>query len=337
MSSINEALPPQFHEWHGRLGWQLEDTRRKLLDNLKQKQFEYIHTPYIDHFDTLSIGAGSLNPNNAFRFTDPLTGKLLASRTDISPQIARLDNKRNSTNIEKYCYAGESCIAQAQSLSVRNPYQVGAEIFGDDSIEADMSMVKLALELCRLIEPNHHQYQHQHGYLVDLGHSGMIKRIINMFQFNSEHHAKLLRIVQLKSKSDLTAFCKEQGLNDDQQDLLLLLINEQISNLEQLNALEQKLLGMLQTSQAQFQVINKIGNYFGKLKKLTRGLEAIKDIHWHVDLSNLTGISYHSGFIFNLYRGHHLLCRGGRYDNLVKHHRPATGFTMDLNQILLNK
>jgi ATP phosphoribosyltransferase regulatory subunit len=58
-----------------------------------------------------------------------------------------------------------------------------------------------------------------------------------------------------------------------------------------------------------------------------------------IDLAELRGYHYHSGMVFAVYHAgsHDAIALGGRYDDLGKSFgraRPATGFSMDLRQLL---
>jgi len=58
-----------------------------------------------------------------------------------------------------------------------------------------------------------------------------------------------------------------------------------------------------------------------------------------IDLAELRGYHYHSGIVFAAYHAgsHDAIALGGRYDDLGKSFgraRPATGFSMDLRQLL---
>jgi ATP phosphoribosyltransferase regulatory subunit len=58
-----------------------------------------------------------------------------------------------------------------------------------------------------------------------------------------------------------------------------------------------------------------------------------------IDLAELRGYHYHSGMVFAAYHAgsHDAIALGGRYDDLGKSFgraRPATGFSMDLRQLL---
>jgi ATP phosphoribosyltransferase regulatory subunit len=58
-----------------------------------------------------------------------------------------------------------------------------------------------------------------------------------------------------------------------------------------------------------------------------------------IDLAELRGYHYHSGIVFAAYHAgsHDAIALGGRYDDLGKSFgraRPATGFSMDLRQVL---
>jgi ATP phosphoribosyltransferase regulatory subunit len=75
------------------------------------------------------------------------------------------------------------------------------------------------------------------------------------------------------------------------------------------------------------------------LAELGRMADALSDLPVSFDLADLRGYHYHSGVVFAAYCGAHpgAIALGGRYDEVGKSFgrgRPATGFSMDLREIV---
>jgi ATP phosphoribosyltransferase regulatory subunit len=93
---------------------------------------------------------------------------MLGVHADITPQIARIDAKQGSDKISKYCYVNAILQTKADDFyTSRSPIQAGAELYGSNSIDADIEVIVLMLE--SLVGDAHaqtltlyHQSIHQH-------------------------------------------------------------------------------------------------------------------------------------------------------------------------------
>lgn len=322
MMTHPNTLPQQIHAWSGERGRQLENVRRMLLDLLFKYDFQYVHPPILEYQQTLSLGSGKLSQDRAFRFVDPLSGKMLAVRTDISPQISRIDYSLNvdSNVVAKYCYAGEIALATVDCLAIRNPYQVGGEIFGDSSVKADIEAINIAIECCRLVD--------QADLLIDLGHTGILKKAICKLSLEKSQEIELLAILQCKSVTDGQKFIDKYGLNTDQKNIISFLFHcSQISGSQQSDYLQDQVYKILPECRQKWQHLSDI---FGHIK------QQFPTIKQHIDLAELRGYSYHTGIVFGIYSNKKLICRGGRYNHCSSaQFRTATGFTLDVNSLAL--
>ena len=99
----------------------------------------------------------------------------------MTPQAARIDaHALNESGTTRLCYCGSVLRAMpTNGDSSRSPVQLGAEIFGNTDISADIEIVRLALDTVRLFtdEP----------LMIDVGHAGTLRSILGS-------HLKLSRI-----------------------------------------------------------------------------------------------------------------------------------------------
>ncbi|MFV5464984.1 ATP phosphoribosyltransferase regulatory subunit, partial [Acinetobacter sp. 207] len=131
----------------------IESLRRKSLDFLASRGYQLVYTPFIEYIESLS----SLSESNqdldlaTFKVIDQLSGRLLGVRADMTPQVARIDAHVHPVDgIARYCYAGTVLHTKPQGFNTtRAPLQLGAELFGSDSIDADVEMVDLMLSLLK--------------------------------------------------------------------------------------------------------------------------------------------------------------------------------------------
>ena len=103
--------------------------------------------------------------------TDRVSGRLMGIRPDMTPQAARIDaHALNESRTTRLCYCGSVLRAMpTNGDSSRSPVQLGAEIFGNTDISADIEIVRLALDTVRLFtnEP----------LMIDVGHAGALRSI----------------------------------------------------------------------------------------------------------------------------------------------------------------
>ncbi len=80
---IEELLPPQ--------AAQLEQLRRTLLDCYRSWGYELVMPPFVEYLESLLTGAGGDLDLQTFKIIDPMTGRLMGLRADMTPQAARID------------------------------------------------------------------------------------------------------------------------------------------------------------------------------------------------------------------------------------------------------
>src|SRR6058998_101639 len=85
----------------------IEALRRTLLDHFRSNAYRLVQPPLIEHLDSLLTGTGHDLELQTFKVTDPLSGRLLGVRADITPQVARIDaHLLNEPGVTRLCYAG---------------------------------------------------------------------------------------------------------------------------------------------------------------------------------------------------------------------------------------
>ena len=96
---VEEVLPPH--------ALALERARRAVLDLFTRCGYDLVIPPFIEHLDALLTGTGSDLTLQTFKLTDPVSGRLLGVRADMTPQVARIDSHHFSAVVPKrLCYLG---------------------------------------------------------------------------------------------------------------------------------------------------------------------------------------------------------------------------------------
>src|SRR6476619_411298 len=162
---IEDILPPEAEP--------IERLRRTLLEHFRDHGFRLVQPPLIEHLDSLLTGTGHDLELQTFKVIDPLSGRLLGVRADITPQVARIDaHLLNEPGITRLCYAGSVLRTVVAGLAQsREVLQIGAELYGDASIEADREVLGLLLSSLASVGVG--------GLHVDLSHVGVYRALAN--------------------------------------------------------------------------------------------------------------------------------------------------------------
>ena len=140
-------LPEQIDDILPAEAERLESLRRTLLDHFRDHGYRLVQPPLIEHLDSLLTGTGHDLELQTFKLTDPLSGRLLGVRADMTPQVARIDaHLLNEPGVTRLCYAGSVLRTVATGVSQsREVLQIGAELYGDPGIAADREVLGLLL------------------------------------------------------------------------------------------------------------------------------------------------------------------------------------------------
>src|SRR5690554_6874709 len=182
---IEEVLPAQ--------AARIEVARRQVLDLFAAWGYEYVVTPHVEFLDSLLTGVGKELALRTFSVTDPLSGKLMGLRADITPQVARLDaHSLRRSGPSRLCYTGSVVHTKARDLSrSRSPIQIGAELYGEPGTSADIEVISLLLQCLEQmgVEQVH----------LDLGHVGIYRGLAQAAGLNAELEEKLFDALQRRA------------------------------------------------------------------------------------------------------------------------------------------
>lgn len=312
---VQETLPPD--------ALAVENLRRRILQTYHSWGYDLIMPAMIEYMDSLLTGTAHSLDLKTFALVDQLTGKQMGVRSDMTPQAARIDahllaDSNRSQRITRLCYCGHLLHAQGEGItSSRAPLQIGAEIFGNDSIGADVEVVSLMIETL-----------HTSGLdsvSIDIGHVGIFRSLINNTSLNEDQEDRLFDMLQRKSVPELRDYLDQLSVGDDMRECIcqLALLNGDLSIIDEARRVfsEQSADLLKSLDHIEAVVIGVQSRYPNTLI--------------HCDLSELRGYSYHTGLVFSAFlpgQGKEI-ARGGRYDDVGEvfgNARPATGFSADL-------
>ena len=296
----------------------IESLRREALDFLASRGYQLVYTPFIEYIESLS----SLSESNqdldlaTFKVIDQLSGRLLGVRADMTPQVARIDAHVHPVEgVARYCYAGTVLHTKPQGFNTtRAPLQLGAELFGSDSIDADVELIDVMINLLA-------KAGHADGIHLDLGHVGLFRSMVKQAGLSKGVERQLSDLYQRKALPELAEFTQKLPFGQD-----FYTLGRFASDLD---ALQANLSAEVLNNEA-FKLA------FDAVKSTQAAIQVRwPELHIGIDVVELRSYHYHTGLMYAVYAPNRAapLAQGGRYDGIGEHFgraRPATGFSCDL-------
>ncbi|MGP1516851.1 MAG: ATP phosphoribosyltransferase regulatory subunit [Ottowia sp.] len=354
---IADALPAEARH--------IEQLRRQLLDTAAAFGYELVIPPLIEHLDSLLTGTGSALTLQTFKLVDQLSGKSLGVRADTTPQVARIDaHLLGRQGAARLCYCGPVLHTRAEGPHAsREPLQMGAEIYGSASREADLEIITLALHCLHAVGIT------QQGPLtLDLGDARIPRALLAALPLPAAARPEVLEALAAKDSSRLAALTAAlpQEAQALRQCLLALpglygdarVLDEAARLLDALPATDA--LAAARTALAD---LRWLAGQIQPLAQATGAADAaLPGVRVSFDLADARGYAYYSGMRFAVYAGAQAdeagasdeaararqrvrmsaaLLRGGRYDGVgavfsaheQQRERPAVGFSLDVRHL----
>jgi ATP phosphoribosyltransferase regulatory subunit len=314
----NWLLPEYVEDMLPDEAWRVEQMRAQFLDLLRKSGYQLVVPPLLEYAESLLIDGSDDMDLRSFKLVDQLSGRTLALRADITPQVARVDaHLLNRQGVTRLCYAGSVLHTQPVGLTrTRELLQIGAELYGHGGLESDLEIQQLMLQSLTLLG-----IQNVH---LDLGHVSVFRALVSHAKLDMELEGELF--VALQSKDSATLQTLTQPLDATLRSALLALPTLYGNCAEVLKRARKQLPDFSQIRAA----LENLQSISTKLQPLVSSVG--------IDLADLRGYHYHSGMVFAAYHAgsHDAIALGGRYDDLGKSFgraRAATGFSMDLRQL----
>jgi ATP phosphoribosyltransferase regulatory subunit HisZ len=129
-----------------------ETARRRRIESrfvtlLEDAGFAEVVLPIIDFAEPYANVMNRDAAKQSYRFTDR-DGELVAIRSDFTPMVARALAPALNGEPLRVFYRGDVIRCSATRLgSNRELFQIGAELVGDGSVDADLTMLRLAADI----------------------------------------------------------------------------------------------------------------------------------------------------------------------------------------------
>ncbi|WP_341675451.1 ATP phosphoribosyltransferase regulatory subunit [Niveibacterium sp. SC-1] len=311
MAAPRWALPDHIEDALPEEAARVEALRRRLLDEFRLHGYQLVMPPLIEYTESLLSGTGEEMGEHTFRMADPLNGRVLGLRADITPQVTRIDaHLLNRKGVARLCYAASVVRTTPRSLlASRQPLQLGAEVYGHAGIEADIEVIRL---LARTLE-----VAGVRASRIDLGHVGLFRALARVGSVTPELERELFEALQAKDVPTLKSLVRTLAPVARDAFLALPTLYGDASVLERARA-------VLPASPAVAEALDELASIAA----------ALPDLPLSFDLADLRGYDYHSGLVFAAFIGESpaAVALGGRYNEVGRafgRARPATGFSVN--------
>lgn len=304
----------------------MEYKKKILIENKLQKVlhlygYQDIQTPMFEYFDVFGKEVGTIPSKDLYKFFDK-EGNTLVLRPDITPSIARVATTVYEVeNMPlRLCYKGNTFINHSNYLGrLRENTQLGAELIGVDSVEADAEMVAMAVESLKEVGLNDFQ--------IHIGNVDFFEGLIKETKLEEADELHLRELI-----ANRNSFGVDELLESKQAKVTVKtafqILPELIGGTEVLKEAK------------------KIALNFETLEAVKR-LEKIYEIlvsygvedYITFDLGMNGTYGYYTGIIFRgyTYGTGDAIVKGGRYDNLLEKFgkpSPSIGFVIVVDELM---
>lgn len=293
----------------------------RLHESIRLYGYEDIQTPTFEFFDVFSREIGTTPSKELYKFFDK-EGNTLVLRPDFTPSIARCAAKyfAEEQAPKRLCYQGNTFTNNSNLQGkLKEVTQMGAELIGDASVEADAEIISLVIKA--LLNTGLQRFQ------VSIGQAEYFKGLCGEAGLDEDTELELRAFISGKNYFAAQELLLERGVGEPYQSRLLK-VADMFGDLSSL----QEAMEMVENSRSKNAIL--------RLEKLyeTIKLYGLAD-YVSFDLGMLSRYNYYTGVIFRVftYGVGDAIVKGGRYDNLVGKfgkNVPAVGFALVIDNIL---
>jgi ATP phosphoribosyltransferase regulatory subunit len=295
----------------------------RLLGVFRRWGYREVVTPTYEYFDVLSRGTDHDVQERMFTMVDRESGRLLALRGDVTPQIARIVATRLRDAPKPLRLAYRVSVFRYDEPQVgryREFYQAGVELVGLPNPEGDAEMIAMSVECLRALELPHFQ--------IDVGQADFFRGIVEDLGPDAATARELRAALGRKDVSALEEVVGRVGPPAAAGELLLAL-----PTLYGRGEVLERAGRLVKSARSEAALANLAEVY--RLLGLYGLAGAVL-----LDLGEVRGFDYYSGVHFEAYVSGlgAPVGSGGRYDHMTArfgYDCPATGFAFEVGRALL--
>ena len=245
-----------------------------------------------EEYDVYARNKDFLISDSVITFTDR-DGKLMALKPDVTLSIVK--NGKDLPWVQKVYYKENVYRVTRGSQGYREIMQLGLEAMGDIDLYCVTEVMGLALESLETISD---------ASVLEVSHLGIIKELTDSLNIPRQNREQLVKLIGEKNPHELTALCRELGLEESAIELLKWVATASGTPETMLPQMNSRLAGY---------VSRETLEQFGQVLSALSG-------NLRVDFSVVDNIHYYNGFVFRGFVSGipDRVLSGGQYDKLMK-------------------
>lgn len=298
---------------------ELQDRLHKAL---KRHGYHSIQTPTFEFFDIFGKEVGTIPSSELYKFFDR-EGNTLVLRPDITPSIARSAAKyfMDEDMPIRLSYMGNTFINNhSYQGRLKESTQLGAELIGDDTVDADAEMIAMAIDALKSSGLKDFQ--------ISVGHVEFFRGLMEAAGLSEEQEEVIRELIANKN-----FFGVEEEISDCSMN----------QNLKELFGM----LGTIYDNAVSFEEAKTYAADYPRVYKAIRRLEDLDavlkiygvDKYVTYEFGMLSSYHYYTGVIFAgyTYGSGEPVVKGGRYDKLLTYFgkdAASIGFAIVVDQLM---
>lgn len=290
-------------------------------EKLRSFGYQDMQTPTFEFFDVFSREIGTTPSKELYKFFDK-EGNTLVLRPDFTPSIARSAAKyfMDETIPLRFCYEGNTFINTSNLQGkLKETTQMGAELIGDETEQADAEMIALLIE--GLLNVGLKEFQ------VSIGQIDYFKGLCAQAKLDEDTELALREFIANRNSFSAEELLLGKQVEKESIDSLLH-VSDLFGSYEILD--EAYTFANNERSKAAIDRLRKVY----ELLKLY-GVEQYVSF----DLGMVNKYNYYTGVIFRAYtyQAGSAIAKGGRYDRLLEKFgktAAATGFVVMIDDLM---
>ncbi len=284
------------------------------FDLAGQRGYEEVIPPTFEYEEVFTLGAGRDLAAELIRFIDQ-DGRIVALRADFTSSIARMAATRFSRALPlRLSYAGKVYRQTIESGGhPREVFQLGAELIGDGSAEADVEVLRLILDTLRKLEI--------HDFQINLGEIRFIQPLLRDLSEKVAERAR--EAIDRKDRASLAAIAATAEIP------VAAALQELPELIGRAEILERA---------ADLAACDQARSAIARLARIDELLTPDERSRVVYDLGEIRGLGYYTGIRFEVFVAGvgKSVGSGGRYDGLLELYgldAHAVGFALETDAI----
>lgn len=280
-----------------------------------------IQTPAFEYFDVFRKEIGTIPSKELYKFFDK-EGNTLVLRPDITPSVARAAATLfgDEELPIRLCYTGNTFINHSSYQGrLREVTQLGAELIGDDSVEADAEMLALVAEAMQAVGLKEFQ--------LNVGNLGFFQSLIEDAALDEDAKERVIELINNRNFYGVEEYLDSIMVKRSSREAFASL-GELVGGVEVLAKAKN-----IAPNSGGIMAIKRLERIFNILK--IYGVE--KYVTFDLGMTGTYG--YYTGIIFRgyTYGIGDAVVKGGRYDNLLEKfgkNSASIGFAIVIDELM---